>query len=67
MLGGTGNVRETLASVVIDVICDDDAVSRRGVASRRFALLSVAFTPLELRVAVRRTGSLKEETRIARW
>ena len=65
MLGGTGNVRETLASVVVDVGDDDGAASCRGVARIRCAW-PVAFIPLEVRVDGRRMGRFNEEIRIAR-
>ena len=62
MLGGRGKVSDTLASVVVDVINGDVGISRRAVVRRGFAF---AFTPLEVRVAVR-TGNLDERIWIGR-
>ena len=61
MLGGTGNVRETLASVVVEFTGVNKTERRRGIAVTVFA-----FTPLELRPAKRQVGSLEGEIRIAR-
>lgn len=66
MLGGTGNVKETLASVVLEFIGDENAESRPGAAGTRSTLPIDVFTPLAVRAIVRRRGSLEEEIRIAR-
>lgn len=66
MLGGTGNVKETLASVVLEFMGNENAESRRGAAGTGSALPVEVFTPWAMRAAVRRGGSLKEEIRIAR-
>jgi hypothetical protein len=53
MLGGTGNVKETLASVVLEFMSDENAESGRGAAATRSALPLDVFTPLAVRSTVR--------------